>query len=248
MLRRWRNIKYCDDGVSMYQCLSCYSTWRSQSGPLGWFERGTHELYQGEDGQWYVKFDWSEKAEGPFPTKQKLLLEAGVWRFCPYCGCEWDGEQPDGENRWMRLWRSLRQRGLKDLEAHLFRSPDRQPYFAIVEHSAWRKADGTWCNIQEWTTDCNDWRLRESAASAAGAVTMLKQARASARFPFENGEPTVENMIYEEVPFGFVLREQGYSCGYATLTEYRVARMDAASNIVKLFGPPSEAVPSSDDD
>ena len=35
-INRVRFVKYCDDGVSEYQCLSCYESWRASTSPEGW--------------------------------------------------------------------------------------------------------------------------------------------------------------------------------------------------------------------
>lgn len=58
----WREVKYTDDGCSIYECLNCYSGWESRSAP------------------W-----WSEDGKKPVGRK-------GVWNFCPVCGIEWSGQ------------------------------------------------------------------------------------------------------------------------------------------------------------
>jgi hypothetical protein len=48
-IRKWRQIKYTDDGCTLYECLHCYNQF-----------------------------------EGRLSPKE--------WKFCPYCGVEWEGE------------------------------------------------------------------------------------------------------------------------------------------------------------
>lgn len=68
-MNMWRYVEYQDDGVSVYQCLSCKETWTCTFAP-GWLE-------------WY---------------QDEITLDVPIyharWNHCPYCGTKWEHKVP----------------------------------------------------------------------------------------------------------------------------------------------------------
>lgn len=63
-----RMVGYLDDGVSKYECLNCYNRWDSRTG---------------------VFVDFGDR------TPRDIHHSKLIWKFCPYCGTEWDGFLPN---------------------------------------------------------------------------------------------------------------------------------------------------------
>lgn len=62
MLNRWREVKYDDDGCSIYQCMKCKESWSSRTAPG------------------YTQYYLPERTYTP------------TFNFCPFCGTKWDKE------------------------------------------------------------------------------------------------------------------------------------------------------------
>ena len=73
MIPKWREVRYTDDGCSIFQCLSCYGQWESRSEPS-----------YSHDGEYKA-----------------------IWRFCPLCGCQWDGSAREGDHFGLRRQRII---------------------------------------------------------------------------------------------------------------------------------------------
>lgn len=76
----WREVCYIDDGVSEFECLSCYHVWRAWTAP--WIETETYPKTESE----------------------------GNWNFCPVCGVKWEGKKlcKDGVRHTFREQRQKR--------------------------------------------------------------------------------------------------------------------------------------------
>jgi hypothetical protein len=85
---KWRVSKDSDDGCTIYQCLSCYNDWESRTSPASWGGKVT----QRDDGKWWWNTEYGSE-QGPFDSCEEACLKTFTWRFCPYCGIEWQGQQ-----------------------------------------------------------------------------------------------------------------------------------------------------------
>jgi len=85
MIPKWRKVRYTDDGCNLYQCLSCYNEWEDRDAP-GWWDTFVDTDCLVEGGNQYTK----DGKEHYFATRSEPLYNPS-WKFCPYCGIEWDG-------------------------------------------------------------------------------------------------------------------------------------------------------------
>lgn len=84
MIPKWRQVEYTDDGCYSYQCLSCYNSWEGRTAPgrvvdfkkVYGSKKGVSH-FKDEGGLYY--FEDIEPEYKPY------------WRWCPYCGVEWEG-------------------------------------------------------------------------------------------------------------------------------------------------------------
>lgn len=132
----WRYVNYTDDGCSIYQCLNCYNKWEARTAP------GRYDPYEYIDepvsGCTVVK-----RGDGThyYFLERDIPLYKEGWKFCPHCGCEWDGAiVPDYDNEYMYQGRRLEvYRMVKNLP---YSSSQPDWYWLIQERQVWADRDG----------------------------------------------------------------------------------------------------------
>lgn len=131
MIPFWRNVRYTDDGCTVYQCLSCYEEWEARSEP-GWIDCYDRSNYPSYGAQRYSSsknggrvFWWS--------TKRTRPIYRPYMRYCPYCGIKWEGPvrcEPDNE-------RMLGPRRLKiynfDHASRMYRGLDSPRWYWVLQ-------------------------------------------------------------------------------------------------------------------
>lgn len=99
MIPYWRYVRYTDDGCAIFQCLNCKNEWEARTAP-GWFDSYETFDHPVEGASKYLSTidgvqtpHWSRKREKP--------IYKPVFRFCPFCGINWEGPircNDDNEN------------------------------------------------------------------------------------------------------------------------------------------------------
>ena len=84
---RWRYVNYTDDGCAVFQCLACKGQWEGRSEP-GWFDC-YEEVPEPTEDSFTVLV--GEEKKPRHTRKRDTPIYKPVWRFCPLCGCEWEG-------------------------------------------------------------------------------------------------------------------------------------------------------------
>jgi hypothetical protein len=79
--KKWRTVKYTDDGCSLYQCLSCKRVWEARTDP-GYFS-STERCEEVDEGA-------CDMGGGKF-YREIPPIYVENFKFCPYCGIRFEG-------------------------------------------------------------------------------------------------------------------------------------------------------------